>query len=199
MTYVALLFCNLCGAETIPVRHIEGVTFGFLVLRTVDGKPIAYGNLKQVVKGSMVTHELVLRFKDGSMYDEITKFTQKGEFRLVSDQVVQKGPAFKHDSESWIDAVSGRITVRTYKNGTPKETSKHLDVPADTSNGLLFTIVKNIDPTVETVVSMVAASERPRIVKLHISPAEGKVIKLGAITFTTQHYLVKTKIGVRPG
>ena|SRR5690242_3627812 len=72
-----------------------------------------------------------------------------------------------------IDAVSGRITVRTYKNGTPKETSKHLDVPADTSNGLLFTIVKNIDPTVETVVSMVAASERPRIVKLHISPAEG--------------------------
>ena len=194
VAFLALLFPNLSGAETIPVRHIEGVTFGFLVLRTVDGKPIAYGNLKQVVTGSLVMHELVFHFKDGSLYDEITKFTQKGEFRLVSDQVVQKGPAFKQDSESWIDAASGNITVRTYKDGKTKETSKHLDVPADVANGLVFTIAKNIDPSVETVVPMVAASDKPRIVKLHISPAEGKVVKLGAITFNTQHFVVKTKI-----
>ncbi len=55
-------------------------------------------------------------------------------------------------------------------------------------------ITKNIEPSVETVVSMVAASDKPRIVKLHISPAEGKVIKLGSLTFNTQHFVVKTKI-----
>jgi hypothetical protein len=191
---IALLFPSRDAAETVPVRHIEGVTFGFLVLRTVDGKAIAYGNLKQVSKGNLVTDELLFHFKDGSLYDQITKFTQKGEFRLVSDQVVQKGPAFKQDSESWIDAENGKITVRTYKDGKPKETSQHLDVPADAANGLLFTLAKNIDPSRETVMPMVAASEKPRIVKLHISPAEGKVIKQGTITLNTQHFVVKTKI-----
>ena len=182
------------AAETVPVRHVEGVTFGFLVLRTVDGRAIAYGNLQQVVKGSLVTDELVFHFKDGSLYDEITKFTQKGEFRLVSDQVAEKGPAFKQDSENWIDAASGKITVRTYKDGKPNETSKHLDIPADAANGLLFTLTKNIAPSVETVVSMVAASDKPRIVKLRISPAEGKAVKLGTVTFNAQHFVVKTKI-----
>ena len=52
---IVLLFPSRDAAETVPVRHIEGVTFGFLVLRTVDGKAIAYGNLKQVSKGNLVT------------------------------------------------------------------------------------------------------------------------------------------------
>lgn len=191
---ITVLFPNLVAAETVSVRHVEGVTFGFLVLRTLDGKALAYGSLQQVVKGSLVTEELTFHFKDGSLFDEITRFTQKGEFKLVSDQVVQKGPAFKEGSESWVDAVSGKVTVRTNKEGKPEETSKHIDVPADAANGLLFTLAKNIDPSRETVVSMMVASEKPRVVKLHISPAEGKVIRLGAITFNTQHFVVKPKI-----
>ncbi len=98
--FIVLLLPTSDSAEVISVRHVEGVTFGFLVLRTVDGKAIAYGNLKQVVKGYLVTDELVFHFKDGSLYDEITNFTQKAKFRLVRDQVVQKGPSFKQDSES---------------------------------------------------------------------------------------------------
>ena len=191
---IMMLHARFVAAESVPVRHMEGVTFGFLVLRTVDGKTIAYGNLQQVTKGNLVTEELRFDFKDGSLFDEITRFTQKGEFKLVSDQVVQKGPAFKQNSESWIDAASGMVTVRTNKDGKPNKTSKHLDVPPDAANGLLFTLAKNIDPSRETVVSMVAASEKPRIVKLHIAPAEGKVITLGAITFKTQHFVVKTRI-----
>ena len=88
----------------------------------------------------------------------------------------------------------GKITVRTFKDGKPRETTKYLDIPADAANGLLFTLTKNIEPSVETVVSMVAASDKPRIVKLHISPAKGKVIKVGAVAFDTQHFVVKTKI-----
>ena len=191
---ITMLVAVSLAGETVPVRHVEGVTFGFLVLRTLDGKAIAYGSLQQVVKGSLVTEELVFHFKDGSLFDEITRFTQKGEFKLVSDQIVEKGPAFKQDSERWVDAVSGKVTVRTNKDGKPEETSKQIDVPADAANGLLFTLAKNIDPSRETVVSMVAPSEKPRVVKLRIFPAEGRVIRLGAITFNAQHFVVKPKI-----
>jgi hypothetical protein len=185
-------------AEPVPVRHIEGVAFGFLVLRNLDGQPIAYGDLKQVVKSGIVTDDLQVHFKDGSFYEEITKFTQHGEFRLVSDQVMQKGPSFKQETESWIDAATGKITVRTVEKGKDedkeKQTSKQLALPADVSNGLLFTLVKNLDPSAETTVSMVAASRKPRLVKLHIVPGPEKTIKVGLVTYKAQHYIVKTKI-----
>ena len=182
-------------AEQIPVRHKEGVTFGFLVLRNLDGQAIADGELKQVVKGEEVTDDLQFHFKDGSFYREITKFTQRDEFRLVSDQVVQKGPAFKQEMETWIDAVTGKITVRTVDKGKDKLTNKHLDVPPDVSNGLLFTLLKNVNPAVETTISMVATSTSPRVVKLNIFPAEEKTIKVGLITHKAQQYVIKIKIG----
>jgi hypothetical protein len=86
--------------------------------------------------------------------------------------------------------------VRSIENGKEKMTTKHLDLPPDVSNGLLFTLVKNIDPAAaETTVSMVAASTSPRIVKLNIVPGEEKTIKVGLITHKAQHYVVKVKIG----
>jgi hypothetical protein len=129
---LSLILSSNLLAETVPVRQVEGVTLGFLVLRNSNGQIIANGELKQVVKdrdAGLVISDMQFRFKDGSFYDEITKFTQNGTFRLVSDQVVQKGPSFKHDSESWIDATSGKVTVRTVEKGKQKETTKHLDLP----------------------------------------------------------------------
>ncbi len=183
-------------AEQIKVRHIEGVTLGFLVLRTVQGEAIAYGELKQVTDADgLVMDDLRFRFKDGSYYQEITKFTQRNQFRLVSDQVVQKGPSFKEESETWIDAATGKITVRTMHHGKEKTTTKHLDLPPDVSNGLIFTLLKNIDPSIpETTVSMVAASSTPRVVELHIFPAQEKIVKVGTITYKAQHFTVKIKI-----
>ena len=191
-----LLFANSSPAELIPVRHVEGVTLGFLVLRNLDGEAVAYGELKQVTKADLVTDDLHFRFKDGSEYQEITKFTQRKEFRLVSDQVVQKGPSFKQETESWIEAGSGKITVRTVENGKEKRTIKHMDLPPDVCNGLLFTLTKNIDPSAaQTTVSMVAASDRPRLIKLNITPSEEKAVKIGLLTHKAQHYVVKAKIG----
>ena len=182
-------------AEQIPVRHPEGVTFGFLVLRTLDGQAIAYGEMKQVVRKGQVMDDLQFRFKDGSYYREITKFTQDEKFRLLSDQVEQRGPSFKEDTESWIDATTGKVTVKSRKKGKEKTTTKHLDIPADVSNGLLFTLVKNLDPAAaETTVSMVNASTSPRVVKLNIFPGEEKTIKVGILTFKTQQYVLKVKI-----
>ena len=183
-------------AEQIPVRHIEGVTLGFLVLRNSDGEALAYGDWKQVVKADgLVVDDLRFRFKDGSFYEEITKFTQRGRFRLVSDEVEQKGPSFKQESQSWIDVRTGTITVRTSENGEEKTTTNHLDLPDDTANGLLFVLLKNVDPSaLETTVSFVAASTKPRVVKWNISPGQEKTVKVGLIEHKAQHYVVKTKI-----
>jgi hypothetical protein len=197
IVFSLVLFQAQIDAEPVPVRHVEGVVLGFLVLRSLDGKPIAYGEMKQVVKAAdgLVMDDLQFRFKDGSFYQEITKFTQRREFRLVSDQVVQKGPSFKQESETWIDGATGKVTVRSVENGKEKLTNKYLNLPPDVSNGLLFTLVKNVDPSApETTVSMVVASTSPRLVKLNIFPAQEKTIKVGLITNKAQHYVVKTKI-----
>jgi hypothetical protein len=195
LTICTVIFPSSVLAEQIPVRHTEGVMLGFLVLRNLDGEAIAYGESKQVVKGEQVTDDLQFRFNDGSFYQEITKFTQHGEFRLLSDQVVQKGPSFKQETETWIDAATGKITVRSVENGKEKLSAKHLDLPPDVSNGLLFILVKNLDPSAaQTTVSMVAASTKPRIVKLNIVPGEEKAVKVGPINHKAQHYVVKVKI-----
>lgn len=206
------------SAEPVPVRHLEGVTFGFLVLRNTQGEILAHGELRQVVKPNdpIIMSDLTFRFRDGSSYREITKFTQKGVFRLVSDQVTQKGPAFKQDSESWIDARSGKITVRTAEKSKDKDDkgkdkdkdkdkdkyksiTKHLDLPNDLANGLLFTIAKNLNPSIETELSFVAASDKPRIVKFQIRPGPEKDVEWGGRNYKAQHYIVHVKVPGAPG
>lgn len=184
------------AAEQIPVHHTEGVTFGFLVLRNLHGEALAYGDLKQVVKSDgLVVADLHFEFKDGSSYEEITKFTQRNKFELVSDQVEQKGPSFKQPIKSWIDMRTGAITVQTMDRGKEKMITKHLDLPGDVANGLLFVLLKNADPSAtQTTVSFVAASTKPRVVKWEISPGPEKTIKVGFVTLKAQYYVVKTKI-----
>lgn len=192
-----LLLTTLAAAEPVPVRHVEGVTFGFLVLKNVNGEILAHGELKQVVTPDdpVVMSDLQFRFKDGSFYREITKFTQKRVFRLVSDQVIEKGPSFKHDSESWVDTGTGNVTVKTTEHGKEKSVTKHIDIPNDAANGLLFILAKNLDPSAsETVVSMVAVSDKPRVVKLQITPAQEKTVHEGPLSYKAQHYVVHIRI-----
>ena len=142
----------------------------------------------------IVVDDLRFQFKDGSLYEEITKFMQRGKFRLVSGQARQRGPSFKQQSESWIDVDTGNVTVRTNEEGKDKTTTKHLDLPEDVSNGLLFVLLKNVDPSAETHISFVAVSSTPRVVKWNISSGPEKTIKIGWMTQKAQHYIVKTKI-----
>jgi hypothetical protein len=207
--WAVILHAAGVGAEPVPVQHIEGVTFGFLTLRNLDGEAVAYGELQQVIaqnngeKGNdesgLVVGDLVFRFKDGSFYEEITKFSQRGKFRLVSEQVEQKGPSFKRNSKSWIDMRTGTVTVQTFEKGKEKTATSHLDLPDDVANGLLFILLKNVAPSAQTTVSYVVTSSKPRVVKWNISPAPEKTVKFGFRTLKAQHYVVKTKIGGAAG
>jgi hypothetical protein len=99
-------------AEPVAVRYPEGLVHGFLVLRTLDGRSIADGDLSQVASGVRVTSRLTFRFRDGSLYDESAVFTQRDQFRLVSYRLVQKGKSFPRPLEMSIDGGSGQVQVR---------------------------------------------------------------------------------------
>ena len=199
----ALLTCTapfepiLLSADQVPVRHMEGLMHGFLALRTLDGKRLADGEMTQVAEGDRVTSRLIFRFRDGSVYDDTTIFSQRGAFRLLSDHLVQRGPSFKQPMETSVDASSGEVTVQ-YKDqdGKEKILKERRDLPSDVANGLLFTLVKHIRPNVpQTIVSMVATTPKPRVVKLEILPEGEKAIASGNTKHEAVRYVVKVKIG----
>src|ERR1700694_5769099 len=168
----ALLQPGAMAAAPVAVRHTEGLVHGFLVLRTLSGDTLADGGLIQIAHGYRVTSRLVFRFKDGSVHDETAVFSQRGNFRLLSDHLVQKGPAFQHTMEVSIEGSTGQVTVRsTDDDGKDKVVTEHLDLPLDVANGLVLTLLKNVRSDAQQMtVSMVAATPKPRLVKLAISP-----------------------------
>jgi hypothetical protein len=196
MCAVLLGVSALSGGQ-VNVRFKEGVVHGFLALRDLQGKLLADGETTQHAEGDRVTGRVIFRFKDGSLYDETTVFSQRGTFRLLTEHLVEKGPAFKNPMEVWLDGATGEIKVRyTEDNGDEKTVRQRLDLPADVANGLLTTLIKDIPPdAAETTVSMVAGGAKPRIVKLVIRPEGREPVVRGAIKNPTLHYVVKVKIG----
>jgi len=198
--FVFLLACLLqpivLPAESVVVRYPEGVSHGFLVLRTLDGKPIADGEATQVAQGDRVTNRMWFRFTDGSIYDETTVFSQRGTFKLLSDHVLQKGPAFRRPLETTIDAKSGQVTVRYTDDGKEKVLTERLELPPDVANGLLFALLKNVQRSVpKTTVSYVAATPKPRLVNLEVIPQGQEPFSIGRYTHKAMRYVVKVKIG----
>jgi hypothetical protein len=184
-------------AESVAVRYSEGLSRGFLVVRTPDGKQIADGDSSQVAQGDRVTNHLTFRFKDGSTEEETTVFSQRGTFRLLSDHVLQKGPAFKQPTETSIDATTGQVVVH-YKDDSGKENvlTKRFDLPPDLSNGLLLTLLKNVQPnTPNTTVSYLVATPKPRIVNLVITPQGEEAFSTGISKHKAINFLVKVDIG----
>jgi hypothetical protein len=81
-------------AAPVPVRAVEGTIHGLLELRADDGQVIATGDVFRVLRGNRVTSRTLFQFKDGSVDDETTVFSQLHTFQLISDHHIQKGPSF---------------------------------------------------------------------------------------------------------
>jgi hypothetical protein len=197
---------SLCGvllgaaalpAEQVSVRYTEGLVHGFLALRTQSGATLADGELIQAARGDRVTSQLVFRFKDGSLLDETAVFSQRGQFRLISDHLVQKGPTFPRAIEMSIDAPSGRVVVHyTEDDGEQKIADERMELPADLANGMILTLLKNVPASRPPAsFSMVAATPKPRLVKLALSVAGQDRFTTGATVRRATHYVVKVEIG----
>ncbi len=194
---VLLLQMGPVQGEPVPVRYPEGVTHGFLVLRTLQGKDVADGDLSQFVRGDRVTRRLVFHFRDGSIQDETVVFSQRGKFRLLSNRLVQKGPSFPHPIDVTIDGASGQVKVRyTDDDGKEKFANERLALPADVANGLLPTLLKNVPRDVPSItVSLVVATPKPQLVKLEVSPEGEDTFSIGGLKLKATRYVVKVKIG----
>jgi hypothetical protein len=180
----------------VRVRHTEGVVHGFLVLSTLDGTTLADGDLIQVARGDRVTSRLIFKFKDGSVHEETAVFTQRGQFRLLSAHLVQKGPAFEHPMEVAIDAAQGRVTVHYTDDGKEKVITERMKVPPDVANGVMLTLLKNVPPNTQRIdLSWVAATPKPRLVKLEITAAGEDSFSIGNSSRKAMHYVVKVDIG----
>ena len=113
---------------------------------------------------------LVFHFKDGSLDEETTVYSQNSTFRLISNRLVQRGRTFPEPCEMTIDARSQTVSMRALSKPDQDAKTEHMDIPPDLSNGLLFNLIKNLqskDPEVK--VSYLAASAKPRMVKLAIA------------------------------
>lgn len=200
---VAAMACGSLqiAAESIPVRSMEGSLRGFLALRGQDGKVVAAGELLQTERGRTVTMRLVFHFRDGSVDDETTVFTERGTFRLVSDHHIQQGPSFPKPMDLTIDVAHGRVTSRSKdKDGKIEVSSKTMRLPTDLANGLVSIVAKNISPeTPETKVSMVVLTPEPRVVTLVLSPQGEDTFSLLGLPRKGQHYTIKIELGGMAG
>ncbi len=184
-------------AEPIPVHHPEGTLHGFLALSTQQGQILAVGDLIEVVRGDRVKSHLTFHFKDGSLDDETTEYTQRGVFRLISDRHIQKGPYFPHPLDMFIDAAKGIVVTRTPgKDGKDEVARSNFKMPADLCNGFVIPLIKNISRDAgETKVSMFVATPKPRLVTLNMMPQAPGTFYLAGLPRKATVYEIKIQLG----
>jgi len=191
--FVMLPAAKPLAADPVFVRRDEGTFHGFLILTTLEGRALAVGDLVQVAHGDRVTSRLTFHFKDGSLDDETTVFSQRKVFRLMSDHHIQRGPAFPKPLDMLIDAATGQITSRDHDG---KTTQDHLDLAPDVCNGLPLTLLLNLDPTAPPItLSMVAPTAKPRLIHIIIAPEGDDPLSIGNIRHKATNYRIKIELG----
>jgi hypothetical protein len=171
----------------------QGSAHGFLALKTIEGTTIAIGDVTQVIHGDRVTSRVTFHFRDGSLDDDITVFSQRRVFRLISDHHIQRGPSFPKPTDIFIDAITGKITSHT-KDG--KITQDHLDLPSDVSNGLPPNLLLNfLSSTPETKLSFVAPTEKPRLISISIKPLGEVRFNVGNTSRKAIDYVLHVELG----
>ena len=185
-------------AEPVSVRYAEGVTRGFPVLRDVSGAKLAQGELLQVARGPRVESRLTFRFADGSFYDEQVVFSQGDVFRLLFYRITQRGPSFPETMDARVDRESERFEVRHRPDGdSPEEVlSGRFTFPDDVYNGMLTTLLKNLEPGQSQTVQIVAFTPKPRLVKMLLTPVAEDPMSVGTWPLRATRYHMKPQLGL---
>ncbi len=185
-------------ADPIPVHHPQGTLRGFLLLRSDQGKILANGDLVQTLRNGVVTVRLTFRFRDGSLDDETTVFSQSTNFKLIRDHHIQKGPSFPNPLDLTVEAATGQVTSRTTdKDGKEKITEDHLDLAPDlTCNALLLIELMNLPAGAPaTTLPMLAPVSKPRLVKVIITSNGEDPVTTGTRRLKAIDYLLKIDLG----
>ena len=184
-------------AEPVAVRFIEGLTRGFLTVHALDGKSLGQGDITQVARDGRVESRMVLRFQDGSLHEEQVVFTQNKSFALVSYKLVQKGPSFPEAMEVSLTKETGEYVVRSRTGDKEPQTNRGtLDLPPDTYNGVLLTLVRNLPDGQSASVHVVAFTPKPRVIGLDIVPDGEDPATLAAETRPARRYRMSPRLGL---
>jgi hypothetical protein len=193
--FVAILGLPL-SAEPMPVRHVQGYIHGYLVLKDMEDKILASGDMVQLPGRNHLTTTLTFHFKDGSLYQETVVFSQRKTYQLLTYKQEQKGPAFKTPGTFSFNTATKKVDIEyTDKDGKAKTISEEIPLPPDLANGMIPTLLTEADPKVETVLSMLVSTPKPRVVKLKISSAEQDSFAVGGLGAKAIHYVIKIDIG----
>jgi hypothetical protein len=162
----------------------------------MGGKVLASGELLQVTEGHHLRSRLTFRFRDGSIDDETTTFTQDSLFHLMTDHHVQKGPSFPHPMDVMIDVPNGTVTRKQKSDGKVTIDTDSTSMPEDLSNGLLLDLIKNYPKDAQEIkFSMLVAASKPRVVKLAISPEKEDTFYVAGAPHKAREYVIKIEIG----
>lgn len=190
----------LPDAESAPVavRFPEGLTHGFLLVRSTAGDIIGHGELTQIVKeGGLAESRLVFRFKDGSVHDEKVAFSQQRVFTLIRYQLTQRGPSFPEQMEVVIDRGTSTYEVRagTRENGMEKVFTGNIEVPKDAYNGMIVTTLLNLPKGANETVNVLAFVPEPTAISVELVFVREQTIRIGDQPRKAWQYAFKPDIG----
>jgi len=185
-------------AEPVAVRFTEGVTRGFPILRSQSGDVLAQGDLIQVAYQDRVENRLVFRFRDGSVYDESVTYDQRGVFTLLSYKLVQRGPSFPESLDASFERSTGeyRVRYRADQDSKEEELAGKFDLPVDAYNGLLCTVLKNLEPGKSQTVHVMAFTPKPRAIKMLLTPIAQEPVTMGGLAVPATRFHIKPQLGM---
>ncbi len=172
LSLILVILSTPALADEIQIRYPQGATHAFLLIRSESGAILGYGEDIQLTHGDRITTRLTLHFKDGSLDDETTIYTQHATFHLISDHHIQHGPFFAKPIDVLVED-TGQITLRsTEKDGQIKVETNHLDLPPDLSNGFVGTLLLNVRAGSQPFkIGLLAPTGKGRLIQLSISAA----------------------------
>jgi hypothetical protein len=185
-------------AAPVSVRFPEGLTHGFLLVRSSAGTIIAHGELTQIVKeGGLAESRLVFRFHDGSLHDEQVAFSQQKVFTLIRYQLTQRGPSFPEQMDIVVDRGTSTYEVRARKreDGTEKVLRGDIEMPKDAYNGMIVTTLLNLAKGANETVNILAFVPEPTAIPLELAFVGERVIRVGDQSRKAWRYAFKPDIG----
>jgi hypothetical protein len=124
-------------------------------------------------------------------------FTQQRVFAMKTYRLLQKGPAFAEDTEISLERASGKYRVKTTarKDGRVDLLEGVIEMPADTYNGMVLTVTKNLAKGAAETIHVVAFTPAARLVPVELAPAGQQKITVGTLTKNATRYVFKAKPG----
>ena len=165
-------------------------------MKTEDGKVIGVGDSVNQQMGRTWRSRLTLRFRDGSVDDDTTVYTQGTTLHVVSDHHVQKGPMFPKPMDSTLNTATRTVTWHEIHDSKDEVKTETMDLPDDLANGMMPWVLQNLPRgAAETKMSYVVFSPKPRVVKLAIHPDGRSRFRIGYVTKSAQVYRIHVELG----